>query len=82
MIRQAQLQLEADDTKPHSTGSSHSARRPGGFVADAAVHPVEGAGPAVGEHPLRIPASELTEVMTAIKGSVEKVVSESQGPRT
>jgi hypothetical protein len=43
------------------------------------VHPVEGEEdqPSV-TMTLRIPAAELTETMGAIKGSVEKVVSESQ----
>jgi len=80
VIRQAQLQLEADDTRAAIDRIIAFGEGAGGFVADAVVHPVEGEQ----DQPsasitLRIPASELTEVMTAIKGSVEKVISESQG---
>lgn len=80
VIRQAQLELEADDTRAAFDRIVALAQTAGGFVADATVHPVEGDD----DHPtvsmtLRIPASELTATMTAIKGSVNKVVSESQG---
>ena len=80
VIRQAQLQLEADDTRAALDRIIALGEAAGGFVADATVHPVEGEE----EQPtanitLRIPASELTGVMTAIKGSVQKVISESQG---
>ncbi len=80
VIRQAQLQLEADDTRAAIDRIIALAEAAGGFVADATVHPVEGEDdqPAA-NMTLRIPAAELTEVMTSIKGSVEKVVSESQG---
>ena len=62
MIRQAQYSSRQTTREPHSTGSSHSARRPGGFVADAAVHPVEGEQDQPSANiTLRIPASELTE---------------------
>ncbi len=80
VIRQAQLELEADDTRAAFDRIVALAETAGGFVADATVHPVEGEE----DQPmvtltLRIPASELSATMTAIKGSVEKVVSESQG---
>ena len=80
VIRQAQLQLEADDTRAAFDRVVALAETAGGFVADATVHPVEGEEdqPMV-TMTLRIPASELSATMTAIKGSVEKVVSESQG---
>jgi Domain of unknown function (DUF4349) len=80
VIRQAQLQLEADDTRAAIDRIIALGEGAGGFVADAVVHPVEGEQDQPSANiTLRIPASELTEVMTAIKGSVEKVISESQG---
>jgi hypothetical protein len=80
VIRQAQLQLEADDTRAALDRIIGLVEAVGGFVADATVHPVEGEQDQPSANiTLRIPASELTAVMTAIKGSVEKVVSESQG---
>jgi hypothetical protein len=80
VIRQAQLQLEADDTRAAFDRIVALAEAAGGFIADATVHPVAGEEdqPSV-TVTLRIPAAELTETMNAIKGSVEKVVSESQG---
>ena len=80
VIRQAQLQLEADDTRAALDRIIALGEAAGGFVADAVVHPVEGEQDQPSANiTLRIPASELTAVMTAIKGSVEKVVAESQG---
>jgi Domain of unknown function (DUF4349) len=80
VIRQAQLQLEADDTRAAIDRIIALGEGVGGFVADAVVHPVEGEQDQPSANiTLRIPAIELTEVMTAIKGSVEKVISESQG---
>lgn len=80
VIRQAQLQLEADDTRAALDRIIALGEAAGGFVADATVHPVEGEEDQPSANiTLRIPASELTQVMTAIKESVEKVVSESQG---
>jgi Domain of unknown function (DUF4349) len=80
VIRQAQLQLEADDTRAALDRIIALSEAAGGFVADATVHPVEGEQDQPSANiTVRIPASELTEVMTAIKGSVEKVISESQG---
>jgi hypothetical protein len=80
VIRQAQLQLESDDTRAAFDRIVALAEAAGGFIADATVHPVDGEEdqPSV-TMTLRIPAAELTETMNAIKGSVEKVVSESQG---
>jgi hypothetical protein len=80
VIRQAQLQLEADDTRVAIDRIIALAEASGGFVADATVHPVEGEDDQPAANlTLRVPAAELTQVMTSIKGSVEKVVSESQG---
>ena len=42
VIRQAQLQLEADDTRAAIDRIIALAEASGGFVADATVHPVEG----------------------------------------
>ena len=80
VIRQAQLQLEADDTRAAFDRIIALTEAAGGFVADATVHPVDGeeGQPSV-TMTLRIPASELSRTMTSIKGAVEKVVSESQG---
>jgi Domain of unknown function (DUF4349) len=81
VIRNADLQLEANDTRAALDRIIALTEAAGGFVADATVHPVEGEEddqPAA-NITLRIPASELTQVMTSIKSSVERVVSESQG---
>ncbi|MGH8872837.1 MAG: DUF4349 domain-containing protein [Acidimicrobiia bacterium] len=80
VIRQAQLQLEADDTRAAFDRIIALTEAVGGFVADATVHPVEGEDdqPSV-TLTLRIPAAELTQTMASIKASVQKVVSESQG---
>jgi len=80
VIRQASLQLEANDTKEAFDRIVGLAEEVGGFVADATVHPVQGDGdqPTVALT-LRIPAAELTSTMNAIKDSVDEVVSESQG---
>ena len=61
VIRQAQLQLEADDTRAAIDRIIALAEAAGGFVADATVHPVEGEDdqPAA-NMTLRIPAAELT----------------------
>jgi hypothetical protein len=79
VIRNAQLQLEADDTRAALDRIIGLTEAAGGFVADATVNPVEDPQ----DQPsasvtLRIPSAELTRVMDAIKESVEKVVSESQ----
>ncbi|MGH8947902.1 MAG: DUF4349 domain-containing protein, partial [Acidimicrobiia bacterium] len=42
VIRQAQLQLEADDTRAALDRIIALSEAAGGFVADATVHPVEG----------------------------------------
>ena len=79
VIRQAQLQLEADDTRAAFDRIVALTEAAGGFIADATVHPVEGEEdqPSV-TMTVRVPVAELTETMNAIKGSVETVVSESQ----
>jgi hypothetical protein len=79
VIRNAQLQLEADDTRAALDRIVALTEAAGGFVADATVHPVQDPEdqPAA-SMTLRIPAAELTRVMDEIKDSVAKVVSESQ----
>jgi hypothetical protein len=79
VIRNAQLQLEADDTRATLDRITALTEGAGGFVANAVVHPVQDPEdqPAA-DITLRIPSAELTRVMDAIKDSVETVVSESQ----
>ena len=79
VIRNAELQLEADDTRAALDRIIALTEAAGGFVADAVVNPVEDPeDQPSASMTLRIPSAELTRVMDAIKGSVEKVVSESQ----
>ena len=80
VIRQARLELQAYNTREAFDRFVVLTESAGGFIADATVHPVanEGDQPVV-SMTLRIPASQLTQVMTSIKASVEEVVSESQG---
>jgi hypothetical protein len=79
VIRQASLELEADDTRSAFEEIVALVERVGGFVSNATVHPVvnEDDQPEV-SMVLRIPADELSSVMTQIKGMVEEVVTESQ----
>ncbi len=80
VIRQASLQLHASDTRAAFDEIVRLTESVGGFVANANVFPFEGedAQPDV-SMTLRIPADQLTSVMTTIKGSVDEVVAESQG---
>ncbi len=80
VIRQASLTLQADDTRAAFDRIVELTEAAGGFVAAAEVQPVEGEDdqPSV-VMTVRIPTSALSETMVAIKGSVEEVVSESQG---
>ena len=80
VIRQASLELQADNTRKAFDRIVVLTESAGGFIADATVHPVanEDDQPTV-VMTLRIPASQLTRTMTSIKTSVEEVVSESQG---
>lgn len=79
VIRQASLQLHASDTRATFDEIVRLTESVGGFVANANVFPFEGedAQPDV-SMTLRIPADQLTSVMTTIKGSVDEVVAESQ----
>ena len=80
VIRRASLQLHASDTRATFDEIVRLTESVGGFVANANVFPFEGedAQPDV-SMTLRIPADQLTSVMTTIKGSVDEVVAESQG---
>jgi hypothetical protein len=79
VIRNADLQLEADDTRAALDRIVTLVEAAGGFVADAVVHPVEDPeDQPTASMTLRIPSAELTRVMNEIKESVQKVVSESQ----
>jgi hypothetical protein len=79
VIRNAQLQLEADDTRAALDRITSLTEAAGGFVANAIVHPVQDPDDQpTADITLRIPSAELTGVMEAIKDSVETVVSESQ----
>jgi len=79
VIRQAQLQLQADDTRKAFERIVALVAARGGFVANGNVYQVEGDDdqPEV-TMTLRIPASELTATMDSIKAAAAKVVSESQ----
>ena len=79
VIRNAELQLEADDTRAALDRIIALTEAAGGFVADATVHPVQDPQDQPAANiTLRIPSDELTRVMDGIKDSVEKVVSEAQ----
>jgi hypothetical protein len=79
VIRNADLQLEADDTRAAIDRIVALVEAAGGFVADATVNPVEDPeGQPTASMTLRIPSAELSRVMNQIKDSVQKVVSESQ----
>jgi hypothetical protein len=79
VVRNAQLQLQADDTRAALDRIIALTEGAGGFVADATVHPVQDPeGQPAADITLRIPSAELTRVMDGIKDSVETVVSESQ----
>jgi hypothetical protein len=79
VIRQARLELQADDTRKAFDRIVALVEAQGGFVANANVYPVEGEDdqPQV-TMTLRVPAAELNKVMTGIKGAASKVLSESQ----
>ncbi|MCZ6568438.1 MAG: DUF4349 domain-containing protein [Actinobacteria bacterium] len=72
VIRRASLQLHASDTRATFDEIVRLTESVGGFVANANVFPFEGedAQPDV-SMTLRIPADQLTSVMTSIMGSVD-----------
>lgn len=78
VIRNASLQLEADDTRETYDEIVKIAERLGGFVANAEVSPTtDDEQPAI-RVTVRIPSQELSGALTAFKGVAQKVVSESQ----
>ncbi|MGH8914457.1 MAG: DUF4349 domain-containing protein [Acidimicrobiia bacterium] len=80
VIRQARLELQADDTRAAFDHIVQLAEAAGGFISNATVSPVEGEDdlPEV-VMTLRVPADHLTETMASIKGVADEVISESQG---
>lgn len=81
VIRRASLQLHSADTREAFDEIVRLTESVGGFVADANVFPSEGDEDSQPDVALtvRIPAEQLTPTMKAIKDSVDRVVSESQG---
>ncbi len=80
VIRHANLQLHAGDTRAAYDDIVALVRSAGGFLASAQVYPTSGED----DQPqitmtVRVPAAELDSTMAAIKGSVDEVVSETQG---
>lgn len=80
VIRQASLELHASDTRKAYAEIVAVVESAGGFVAHANVAPTSGEDnqPRV-SMTLRVPAAQLNTTMSAIKDSVDEVVSESQG---
>lgn len=80
VIRQARLELHADDTRAAYDEIVRLAENAGGFVAQASVSPTFGeeSQPEV-TLTLRIPSDRLNATLTAIKGLADEVVSENQG---
>lgn len=80
VIRRASLELHAANTRAAFDEIVALVESSGGFVANATVFPTSGedAQPQVAMT-LRVPADQLTATMDAIKGSVDEVVSETQG---
>lgn len=80
VIRQARIELRSEDTRISYDRIVSLVEGRGGFVAHAEVAPVQGED----EHPaiflvVRVPAADLTNIMSAIKATADEVVSESQG---
>ncbi len=79
VIRRASLQLHAADTRDAFERIVEMVEASGGFVANANVAPTNGDddAPAI-SLTLRVPADQLTNTMTAIKGTADDVLSETQ----
>ncbi|MEX1126151.1 MAG: DUF4349 domain-containing protein [Acidimicrobiia bacterium] len=79
VIRNASLELQADNTRAAFEDIVKLVEDVGGFVSSATVLPVENEGdqPQV-SMVLRVPGDELSAVLAKIKGSVEVVLTESQ----
>jgi len=80
VIRRATLELHAGDTRAAYERITELVQTAGGFLASSQVYPTEGEGdePQIAMT-VRVPAAELDATMAAIKGSVDEVVSETQG---
>ncbi|HEY6627446.1 MAG TPA: DUF4349 domain-containing protein [Acidimicrobiia bacterium] len=79
VIRNASLELQADDTRSAFEEIVDLIEGAGGFVASATVEPVDSeTDQPVVSMVLRVPADELPRVLDAIKDSVEVVMTESQ----
>jgi len=79
VIRNASLELQADDTRTAFEEIMDLVEGTGGFVASATVEPVDSeTDQPVVNMVLRVPADELPGVIDAIKDSVEVVLTESQ----
>jgi hypothetical protein len=79
VIRHANLELEADDTRALFELITQMTEHAGGYISDATVYPVEGDE----EQPfismsLRLPADQLNATLNAIKDGADEVISESQ----
>jgi hypothetical protein len=79
VIRNASLQLEADDTRDTYDEIVRVTESVGGFVASAEVSPTDEGQQPVIYVTVRIPASELTGALTKFKEASTEVISESQG---
>jgi hypothetical protein len=79
VIRTARLELQAGDTRAVYAAIGDLVDSAGGFVAKADVHPVTGesAQPDI-TMTVRVPTDRLGEVLEGIKGTADRVVSESQ----
>lgn len=80
VIRRASLQLHAADTRSAFDDIATLVETAGGFVANATVYPTvnDDAQPEV-TMTLRVPSDQLSATLTAIKGTADDVVSETQG---
>lgn len=79
VIRNASLQLEADDTRGTYDEIIRITESAGGFVASADVSPTTDDQQPVIYVTVRIPAAELTAALAKFKEASTEVISESQG---
>ncbi|HEY5891395.1 MAG TPA: DUF4349 domain-containing protein [Acidimicrobiia bacterium] len=79
VIRNASLQLEADDTRGTYDEIVRITESVGGFVASAEVSPTNDGQPPVVYVTVRIPAAELTNALSRFKDAATEVIAESQG---
>ena len=79
VIRNASLQLEADDTRDTYDEIVRITETAGGFVASAEVSPTNDGQQPVIYVTVRIPAGELTDALNQFKDAATEVVAESQG---